>query len=338
MIEFNNVGVSFLQSEKEITAVKDVTLVIRKGEIFGMIGSSGAGKSTLLRTINLLQAPTSGEVIIDSTNVAHFRGNDLRTLRRSIGMIFQHFNLAESKTVYQNIAFVLKAAGKSKKEIDERVKELLELVNLSDKINAYPSQLSGGQKQRVAIARALANDAKILLCDEPTSALDLETTSSILSLIKELNQKIGITVVIITHELEVVKSICHRVAVMSAGKVVETGEVYDVFTNPQKDFTRQLCSYTTNMELPKEILETTKGIILKLIYQGNNANNPILSDAAKTYGISFNILLGKIEYISDIPLGVLYVQLIGEREAIHQTIDYLKKNTAKIEVIQNEQF
>lgn len=338
MIEFNNVSVSFAQNEQMIMAVKEVTLSIQRGEIFGIMGSSGAGKSTLLRTINLLQAPTRGEVIVDGIDVAHFKGNNLRNLRQSIGMIFQHFNLAESKTVYQNIAFVLKAAGKSKKEIDQRVRSLLELVNLSEKIYSYPSQLSGGQKQRVAIARALANDAKILLCDEPTSALDLETTSSILSLIKELNKKIGITVVIITHELEVIKNICHRVAVMNGGEVVETGNIYDIFTNPEKDFTRQLCSYTTNMDLPREILQNTKGIILKLIYQGNNANNPILSYAAKTYGVGFNILLGKIEYISGIPLGVLYVQLIGEKEGIHQSMNYLKQNTARIEVIQNESF
>jgi len=334
LIEFKNVTVSFKHKKNELTAVRNATFSINTGEIYGIVGSSGAGKSTLLRTINLLQVPTQGEVIIDGKNVERFQGEDLRNLRRTIGMIFQHFNLADSKTVYQNIAFVLKSAGKTKEEIDNRVNELLELVNLSDKINAFPSQLSGGQKQRVAIARALANNAKILLCDEPTSALDLETTSAILNLLRELNEKMGITVIIITHELEVIKSICHHVAVMNGGEVVEIGDVYSVFTNPQNEFTQQLISYTNKTELPSEVLENTHGTIIKLSYQGGSANSPILSDAANTYGIGFNILLGKIEYIRGIPLGILYVQLIGEAEVMQHVIAYLHDNTASVEVIQ----
>ncbi len=334
MIEFKDVNVSFKQKRSDLDAVRNVSFTIDSGEIYGIVGSSGAGKSTLLRTINLLQMPTQGEVIIDGKNVEHYKGEELRKLRRTIGMIFQHFNLAESKTVYENIAFVLKAAGKSKEETDTRVRELLELVSLSDKIHAYPSKLSGGQKQRVAIARALANDANILLCDEPTSALDLETTSAILSLLKELNEKIGITVVIITHELEVVKSICHKVAIMNRGEVVEIGKVYDVFTRPKDEFTRQLISYTTQFELPKEVLANSKGRILKLLYQGDNANNPILSQTANTYGIGFNILLGKIEYISGVPLGILYVHIFGEEEVVEMAQEYLRENTASLEVIQ----
>lgn len=201
MIEFRNVDVRFKNGGKEFDAVKNATLKIEKGEIFGIVGSSGAGKSTLLRTINLLQTVTAGEVLVNGENIVNFKGEKLRNLRRNTGMIFQHFNLADSKTVYQNIAFVLKAAGKSRAETDKRVKELLELVNLTDKSDSYPARLSGGQKQRVAIARALANNAEILLCDEATSALDLETTASILTLLKELNQRLGITIVIITHEI-----------------------------------------------------------------------------------------------------------------------------------------
>ncbi|MDF2686506.1 MAG: methionine transporter ATP-binding protein [Clostridia bacterium] len=336
MIEFKNINVSFRHKKSEVAAVRDVSFTINTGEIFGIVGSSGAGKSTLLRTINLLQKPTEGKIIIDGDEIENYKGEKLRLHRQVIGMIFQHFNLAESKTVYQNIAFVLKAAGKTKVQIDERVKELRSLVKLEDKMNTYPSQLSGGQKQRVAIARALANDAKILLCDEPTSALDLETTSAILKLIKELNEKMGITVVIITHELEVIKSICHKVAIMNNGELVETGNVYDVFTDPKAAFTRQLISYTTKFELPLEILEKTQGLIIKLTYKGENATDPVLSDTAKNFGISFNILLGKIEYISGIPLGVLYVQLIGKKEGIKASIDYLNKNTALLEVLKNE--
>ncbi len=334
MIEFKEASVSFPHKKNNIYAMKNISFSIQTGEIFGIVGSSGAGKSTLLRTINLLQELTQGQVKIAGKDVTNYKGDELRRLRRNIGMIFQHFNLAESKTVYQNIAFVLKEANKSKEEIDIRVKELLELVSLSDKIHSYPSQLSGGQKQRVAIARALANDAKILLCDEPTSALDLETTAAILSLLKELNEKMGITIVIITHELEVVKSICHKVAIMNAGELVEIGHVYDVFTKPKDVFTRQLISYTTQFDLPKQILENTKGTIIKLIYQGDNANNPILSMAANTFGIGFNILLGKIEYISQIPLGILYVHLIGETETVQHAMTYLQENTAALEVIQ----
>lgn len=335
MIEFQNINVNFKRKEDSFAAVKDASFSINTGEIFGIVGSSGAGKSTLLRTINLLQTLTDGHVIINGINVEHYKGEQLRKLRRNIGMIFQHFNLADSKTVYQNIAFVLKSAGKSKAEIDDRVKELLGLVNLTDKIYEYPSSLSGGQKQRVAIARALANDAKILLCDEPTSALDLETTNSILKLLKELNHKMGITIVIITHELDVVKSICSRVAVMNQGRVVEIGKVYDIFTNAQDSYTQGLIDHTTRFDLPKIVIRDLKGPIIKLIYKGTNANNPILSYATATFGIGFNILLGKIEYIDETPLGILYVQLIGEEDIIKLAIEYLRENTAKLEVINN---
>ena len=335
MIEFKNVSVNFKLDKKTFDAVNNVSFRINKGEIFGIAGSSGAGKSTLLRTVNLLQQITKGNVFVDGDNITCLKGNQLRILRRNIGMIFQHFNLAGNLTVYQNIAFVLKAAGKTKKETDSRVKELLDLVNLTEKINVYPAKLSGGEKQRVAIARALANDAKILLCDEPTSALDVETTSSILKLLKKLNKKFGITIIIITHELDVIKSVCSRCAIMNKGDVVEIGDVYEIFTKPQHDFTRQLISHTFNFNLPDDVIEKMQGPIIKLTFQGDNANNPILSYAANTFQIGFNILLGKVEYINDLPLGVIYVHLIGEDEVLKLAIEYLAENTANLEVLYN---
>jgi len=336
VIEFKNVNVSFKNGDKEFSAVKDASLKIEKGEIFGIVGSSGAGKSTLLRTINLLQPVTSGDVLVNGESIVGYKSEKLRNLRRNTGMIFQHFNLADNKTVYQNIAFVLKAAGKSKADTDKRVKELLELVNLTEKSDSYPSRLSGGQKQRVAIARALANNAEILLCDEATSALDLETTASILTLLKELNQRLGITIVIITHELDVVKSICSRVAVMNSGEIVETGGVYDIFTKSENEFTKQLISHTLKFDLPDEVLANIKGTVVKITYHGDNANNPILSYAANTCGVGFNILLGKIEYINKVPLGILYVNIFGEAESIKSALQYLASHTESTEVIYDE--
>lgn len=215
------------------------------------------------------------------------------------------------------------------------MRELLDLVNLTEKTNMYPAKLSGGEKQRVAIARALANDAKILLCDEPTSALDLETTSSILKLLKELNKKFGITIVIITHELDVIKSVCSRFAIMNKGDLVEIGDVYEIFTKPQHDFTKQLISHTFNFSLPDDVIKNMQGPIIKLIFQGDNANNPILFYAADRYHIGFNILLGKIEYINDLPLGVIYVHLIGTNEPLKLAMEYLAENTANLEVLYN---
>ena len=225
MIEFKDVEVEFNQHGQIFHAVDHVSFEIQTGEIFGIVGASGAGKSTLLRTINLLQKPSHGDIIINGEIVSDYKGKKLRAIRQDSGMIFQHFNLWKSKTVYQNIEFVLKNAGWKAENIETRIHELLEFVNLLDKINEYPSKLSGGQKQRVAIARALANNTQILLCDEPTSALDVETTKTVLDLLKEINRKLNVTIIIITHELDVVKSICNRVAVMNEGKVVELGDV-----------------------------------------------------------------------------------------------------------------
>lgn len=335
MIEFKNVNVEFKQKRKTVWAVKDVSFKIKKGDIFGIVGSSGAGKSTIVRTINSLQTVTSGEVIVDGQNIVNIKEKDLRKLRQNIGMIFQNFNLIKSNTVYENVAFALKAAGKSKKEIDLRVKELLEFVNLSDKIYDFPKTLSGGQKQRVAIARALANNAKILLCDEPTSALDLETTAAVLELLRDVNEKLGVTIVIITHELDVVKEVCNMVAVMDSGELVEIGDVYEVFAKPQNEFTTQLINHSQKFILPESLLKNIKGPILKLTYLNENADKPLLSLATEKYGVQFNILHGIIEYIEKKPVGILYVNVIGSEEVIPEVLNYISSKVEKLEVVHN---
>lgn len=333
MIQFKNVEVTFSGKGQSVEAVKSTSFDIVKGEIFGIVGTSGAGKSTLLRTINLLQRPTGGNVIIDNNDITHYKGEKLRKLRTGIGMIFQHFNLIHTKTVFDNVAFAMKAAGKSKADIALRVPQVLELVGLADKASVYPVNLSGGQKQRVGIARAIANNPSILLCDEPTSALDLETTNSILELLKEINNKLGITTVIISHEMNVIKTICDRVAVMTNGDVVELGNVFDVFTASQHPFTKGLVEHTLNIELPTRLLHNNNKRILKLVYSGNYAEDSVLSDTIHLLKVNINILHGKIEYIANKPFGILVIQLDGEPEAVYKAEDYLKKRIFKVEAI-----
>jgi len=333
MIEFHNVYVSFPDKGKNIEAVKNVSFDIKEGEIFGIVGTSGAGKSTLLRTINLLQRPTQGSVLIKGKDITHLRGEDLRKLRVEIGMIFQQFNLINTKTIFENVAFGLKTAGKSKEEIMKRVPELLELVGLSDRASAYPSKLSGGQKQRVGIARAIANNPHILLCDEPTSALDLETTNSILDLLKEVNTKLGITTVIISHEMNVIKKICDRVAVMTDGEVLELDNVFNVFTMPKHPFTKGLVNHTINLDLPTRMLNEKGKRILKIIYSGEKAEEAVISDTVKLFNVHLNILHGKIEYITNKPFGVLIVHLDGTKENVTSAENYLKERTFEVEVI-----
>jgi len=333
MIIFQNVFVDFLSKQGEVKAVKDVSFDVRDKEIFGIVGTSGAGKSTLLRCINLLQIPTQGEIFIKGKAISYLKGENLRKLRLQIGLIFQQFNLFHTKTVFENVAFALKVAGKSKEEINIRVPEVLELVGLTERANAYPSTLSGGQKQRVGIARAIANNPQILLCDEPTSALDLETTNSILELLKEINEKFGITTVIISHEMNVIKKICDRVAVMSNGEVVELDEVFNVFTNPQHPFTKSLVNHTINLELPARLLQNKRKRILKIVYSGNKAEEAVISDTVKRFKVHLNILHGTIEYISHKPFGVLIVELDGSAENVRRAESYLKERTFKVEVI-----
>lgn len=330
MIKFENVSVSFPYKKKVVDAVRNVSFEITQGEFFGIVGTSGAGKSTLLRTINLLQRPTSGSVFVNGKEITRIRGEELRRQRLQIGMIFQQFNLIRTKTVFENIAFALKVAGKNQQEIKERVPEVLELVGLTNKASAYPSTLSGGQKQRVGIARAIANNPQILLCDEPTSALDLETTHSILELLKEINSKLGITTVIISHEMNVIKQTCNRVAVMTHGKVVELDNVFNVFTTPQHEFTRGLVNYTTNLSLPSRLLQNKDSHLLKIIYNGDDAEKSIITDTIRLFNIDLNILHGKIEYITDKPFGILVVQLNGESGNVAKAEQYLKEKTYEV--------
>lgn len=336
MIELEGVSVDFSKGKQQGNrAVDNVTLHIKPGEIFGIVGTSGAGKSTLLRTINVLQRPTSGLVRVNGVKISELHGNSLREQRQKIGMIFQHFNLMQTRTVAENVAFSLESAGKSSEEIAQRVPEVLSLVGLGDKAGAFPSQLSGGQKQRVGIARAIANRPEVLLCDEPTSALDLETSASILVLLKEINQKLGITIVLISHEMSVIKSVCDRVAVMTAGKVVEEGDVFDIFAAPQHAFTRQLVAHTLNLELPPRLLEDLNGTLLKILFVGDSAEQPVLSDVATRYGVSVNILHGKIEYIGNRALGILVALLThpSSQEKVAEAIAHIQTTTAQVEVL-----
>lgn len=331
MIEIINVTKQY----KEVTAVDNANLTIKKGEIFGIIGYSGAGKSTLLRCLNMLEKPTSGQIIIDGKEMTSLTNKEIRRERVKVGMIFQHFHLVSSKTVADNVAFSLKAAGKSKAEIKKRVAELLEMVGLTDRAGHYPAQLSGGQKQRVGIARALANEPKVLLCDEATSALDPTTTASILALLQEINKTLGITIVLITHEMAVVQQICNRIAVMENGKVVELGEVYDLFADPQTELTKQFVQTVHSLTLPERLLANCKGSIIQIVFRGASAEQGIIAETLKQFDISINILHGQITYIQDQPLGTLIIEIDGAQSELQKAIEYITERTNKLEVLAN---
>lgn len=341
MIELKNIQKVFDTASGNVHAVNDVTLNIDKGDIYGVIGFSGAGKSTLIRCINLLERPTSGQVIVDGKDLLQLNTKELRESRKKIGMIFQHFNLMRSRTVHDNVAFPLKGSGLSKSEIKEKVKNLLELVELSDKENAYPSQLSGGQKQRVAIARALANDPHVLLCDEATSALDPQTTQSILALLKSLNERLNLTIVLITHEMAVVKAICNKVAIMEHGKVVEKGTILEVFNNPKEQVTKNFINTTTSINKIFDMIETKDPLVsldhdevlLRLIYSSGSAEEPLMANLVKSYDVSFNIIFGNVEVLDGNPLGNLVIKLKGEKKNIEAAINYTKAQGVKVEVL-----
>jgi D-methionine transport system ATP-binding protein len=333
MIDLSHVEVRFDTPRGTLAAVRDVSLHVDRGEVFGIVGESGAGKSTLVRTINLLERPTRGSVTIDGTDVTAFEGDALRAVRRGIGMVFQHFNLLHARTVFDNVALALRIGGASRAEIERRVTELLPLVGLEDKALAYPAQLSGGQKQRVGIARALASSPKILLCDEPTSALDLETTAAILELLKGINRKLGITVVLITHEMAVVKAICDRVAVMKDGVLVEEGTVYDVFASPRHEYTRGLVGRTLALDMPERLLDGSRGRVLKIVYRGARAEEPLISETARRFDVRLNILHGRIEYIGGHPLGALVAGIEGETEEVDRAVEFLRSRASGVEVL-----
>lgn len=335
MIQFENVSVLFKQKDGDLIAVDKVSLHVKKGDIYGIVGGSGAGKSTLVRTINGLQKATSGSVVVDGQNVGTLSTKEIRILRQKVGMIFQHFNLISRKTVGQNIEFALKVQKYPKDKRRARTKELLELVGLEDKQDVYPASLSGGQKQRVGIARALATEPKILLCDEATSALDVQTTGEIVDILKEINSKLGITIVFITHQLEVAKSLFTQVAVMSQGKIVEENETYEIFASPEEELTKKLVK--SQIDIPGEIIRSARGEVLKLIYKGEKSVEPIIAYTNKKFNVVLNILHGRIEYIQGKPMGTLVVSLEGERKAVKEALEYMKQNVEEIEVIKRQE-
>ena len=324
MIKLNNITKIFTLPDKKLTALDNVSLHVPKGQICGVIGASGAGKSTLIRCVNLLERPTHGAVIIDDVDLTQLSDAELVKTRRQIGMIFQHFNLLTSRTVFENVALPLELENKSKAEIQEKTTALLALVGLSDKHNVYPANLSGGQKQRVAIARALANDPEILISDESTSALDPKTTKQILSLLQDLNKKLGLTVVMITHEMQIVKDICNRVAVMQNGQLLEEGSVLDIFSNPQEDLTQEFIETAAGIEdaltkinaqpLVKNL--PSSALLVQLKYAGSSTDEPLLTEIFKDYGVSSNILYGNLEILGDTPVGELVVVLNGEADKV----------------------
>ena len=343
MIELTHISKNFASGGRTVHAVQDVSLSIGKGEIFGIIGFSGAGKSTLVRCINLLERPTSGSVTVDGKEMTALSARELRQARKKIGMIFQHFNLMPSRTVFGNVAYPLRGSGLSGEQIADTVHRLLELVGIGDKAEAYPKQLSGGQKQRVAIARALANDPNVLLCDEATSALDPQTTKAILRLLKNLNEKLGITVVIITHEMAVVKEICDRVAVMEHGRVVEQGEVFNVFADPRQEITRSFIHTTSNLRKIEELIEEDSPVvqlkpgelIVRLSYIQRNVSEPLISTVSRKFDITLNIIFSDIAIVQNAPIGGTVAIISGERAQITQAIAYLIEKNVGVEVIRD---
>lgn len=333
-IELQAVSVAFKKQKKEIAAVQDVTLTIEAGEIYGIVGLSGAGKSTLIRTLNLLQRPTAGRILIDGQDITSLKGVAIRDVRKKVGMIFQHFNLISNRTIAQNLTFALKAADYPKEQREARVKEVLQLVDLQDKYHDYPNNLSGGQKQRVGIARAIINNPEILLCDEATSALDVETTEEILKLLAKINRELGITIVFITHELEVAHRLFDRMAVMEDGRVVEEGLTYDVFANPKESVTKRLVGRYFDLAIPDELSHSlSKGIIVELRYQGNHTLDPLISTISKNYPVSIGIIHGKIEYIKEQAIGILLVYVTGTPGAVQEAIHSMQEQVSSLRVV-----
>jgi len=343
LIELRHISKDFGTGEHAVHAVQDVSLTVETGEIFGIIGFSGAGKSTLVRCINLLERPTSGEVLLDGQELTSLPPKQLRQTRKKIGMIFQHFNLMPSRTVAGNVAYPLRGSGLSREQIAAKVQSLLELVGIGNKADAFPSQLSGGQKQRVAIARALANDPSVLLCDEATSALDPQTTKAILHLLRDLNAKLGLTIVLITHEMAVVREICHRVAVMEHGRVAEQGEVFNVFVDPRQDITRSFIRTTSNLQKVEELIAADSPVtrlkpgelIIRLSYVQRNAAEPLISVVTKLFDVSLNIIFADINIVQDAPIGGTVAIISGERSHITKAIEYFIDKNVGVEVIKD---
>lgn len=353
IINLKNIDVKFQQKKQLVHAVKNVSLAIERGDIYGIVGYSGAGKSTLVRVINLLQKPTSGDVLVnnialaktDNAQTVYLKGAKLRNARKKIGMIFQHFNLMNERTVADNVLFpISKNHNLTKKQKQNKIAELLELVGLSDRANAYPSQLSGGQKQRVAIARALASDPEILISDEATSALDPKTTNAILQLLKSLNQKLGLTIVLITHEMQAVKEIANKVAVMENGEIIERGSLLEIFTNPQKQLTKDFIDTATQLEdglakvKAQPIVANLQApdVLVQFSYAGETTGEPLISSLFKEYGIVANILFGNVEILQATPVGTLIVILSGDTASIRTALSNVKEQGVKVTLLKGE--
>lgn len=332
MITFKNVTKTFSGSST-VHALRGINLSIPAGEIFGIIGQSGAGKSTLIRCINMLERPDSGEIWVNGVLMNELSDRDLREARKKIGMIFQHFNLLNSRTVSQNIAFPLELAGCPKAEIRNKVKSLADLVGLNDKLKSFPEQLSGGQKQRVGIARALATEPAILLCDEATSALDPETTTSVLSLLRKINEELGLTIVLITHEMAVIQEICDSVAVLENGVLEETGPVMEVFTRPRSEAAKRMLQGFLSAKFSASEWQQPGSTLLKLTFLDDKAHQPIISQMIRRHGIDVNILFGRIDKMKASPFGMLMVELTGSNGQIAQAIEFLQENQVGVEVL-----
>jgi len=342
MIDISGLYLTYPGKTAPVHALLGIDLHIRPGEIFGIIGRSGAGKSSLVRCINLLSRPTSGQIQVNGHDVLNLNPTALRAARRDIGMVFQHFNLLGSRTVFDNVALPLELAGMARRDIAARVTPLLELVGLSALHNRYPAQISGGQKQRVGIARALANQPKVLLSDEATSALDPETTRAILALLRKVNRELGLTVVLITHQMQVIKQIADRMAVIDGGKIVEMGEVLDVFTRPQQLITRSLIDEIVPQNLPESVLAHVRqlnsqldngqqGRLLRLAYAGENAYQPVLSHLIRELELDFSILHGQIDEVAEQPFGSLAVYVRGSQTQLDRAMAYLRQDSVQVE-------
>ncbi|MBS4912660.1 MAG: ATP-binding cassette domain-containing protein [Veillonella sp.] len=338
MIEFRHIDKEFVIKKQRVQALQDVSLTVQDGDIFGIVGFSGAGKSTLLRMVNALEEPTAGEVLIDGVNINKLSHNELRKVRKGIGMIFQSFNLLNSKTVFDNIAIPLRLNKVAEDVIEKRVKELLEFVNLPDRANAYPTQLSGGQKQRVGIARALATNPSILLCDEATSALDPETTEQILKLLKRINEEFNITILLVTHEINVIQEICNRVAVMEHGRVVETGTILDVFSHPTQDMTKRFVQTVIPERIPDNIVaqlktDTRPYELVKLRFLGDMVTKSVIYEVNRKFNVETNIIFASVNQLQDSALGIFILQVVGNADDVAAAKKYMCDAGLECEVI-----
>ncbi|WNN49297.1 methionine ABC transporter ATP-binding protein MetN [Siccibacter colletis] len=341
MIKLSNITKVFQQGNRVVNALNNVSLHVPAGQIYGVIGASGAGKSTLIRCVNLLERPTQGSVLVDGQDLTALSESQLTQARRQIGMIFQHFNLLSSRTVFGNVALPLELDNTPREEIERRVNELLELVGLSDKRDAWAANLSGGQKQRVAIARALASNPKVLLCDEATSALDPATTRSILELLKDINRRLGLTILLITHEMDVVKRICDCVAVISNGELIEQDTVSEVFSHPKTPLAQQFIQSTLHLDVPEDYSvrlrpapETAESVpLLRLEFTGQSVDAPLLSETARRFNVNNNIISAQMDYAGGVKFGIMLAEMHGSQQDTKAAVAYLQEHHVKVEVL-----